>query len=283
MFTESKIKMQAKQNLSKNNWSVAVAVTILFMGFSSIIPLFESLLVNIFNLGAGHMKLAGLYFNNQVIYEYISGNIGIKILIVWFLITLISALMIVFIGWPLSLGILHWSYLVANGKDAFFCEIFKYYKTKELFLKAINTQFLVCIRVIFWITICLIPSIVIFFVVGNLEVLNNDIIYLNGILFSISLSSIFFILGIIVAGLISLRYFLVPYFIVADDNESARNSITESISLMKKRHFDVLKLIITFIPWMLSCFFILPIIYVLPYFMVSLAISAKWIIITNNN
>lgn len=76
--------------------------------------------------------------------------------------------------------------------------------------------------------------------------------------------------------LYSLRYYTV--FTVSSDHPefSPREVFEQNKRIMKNRTGNAAKLIFSFVPWMLLCLTVLPMLYVIPYMTQSLCVSAKW-------
>ena len=88
---------------------------------------------------------------------------------------------------------------------------------------------------------------------------------------------IFIITGVILWVFLTSRYFLAVYiFIDGQGKLPARACIKHSVLMMKRNTIRYAKLLLSFLPWFLLCFFVVPALYVIPYFGASCAVSAKW-------
>lgn len=76
--------------------------------------------------------------------------------------------------------------------------------------------------------------------------------------------------------LYSLRYYTV--FTVSADNPqfTPKQVFAYNKYIMHNRTSSAAKLILSFIPWLLLCLLVLPMLYVIPYITQSLCVSAKW-------
>lgn len=93
-------------------------------------------------------------------------------------------------------------------------------------------------------------------------------------------NDVFFILTVLSSAaftLYALRYFTV-YAVSIDTEPSSNKEIFQTNRrIMKGRTISGARLLISFIPWLLLCLLVLPMLYVIPYLTQSLCISAKWI------
>lgn len=73
------------------------------------------------------------------------------------------------------------------------------------------------------------------------------------------------------------RYFLSFYLLCKDENKPIPSCFSDSKEVMTEHTSDVVKLSNTFLGWLLLCITVLPLLYVLPYYLQSMCISAKWL------
>ena len=87
---------------------------------------------------------------------------------------------------------------------------------------------------------------------------------------------ILIILSTIILTLYALRYFTVLTLYVENGDLSNRELFRASKYIMRSQSLSAAKLIFSYTPWMLLCFTVLPILYVVPYMTQGLCIGAKW-------
>ena len=87
--------------------------------------------------------------------------------------------------------------------------------------------------------------------------------------------AIIFAVCTVAAVIINIRL-VIPEFVFVDNFEANVFDIAKAIS--KKHIKEYYKLIATFIIWILSCMFVLPALYVIPYLTTSLGTTSKWLI-----
>lgn len=84
------------------------------------------------------------------------------------------------------------------------------------------------------------------------------------------------VLSTISTTLYAMRYFTV--FTVSADNPhfTPKEVFSYNKYIMKNRTGSAAKLVFSFVPWMLLCLLVLPMLYVIPYMTQSMCVSAKW-------
>lgn len=91
----------------------------------------------------------------------------------------------------------------------------------------------------------------------------------NIFLVLIILSSVLLLCGGFFTFVFIQRYFLFPYFILQNPKIKIKEAVRSSTHLMDDLCFKTALFKLSFIPWFLSCIFILPIFYVIPYYKTS--------------
>lgn len=84
------------------------------------------------------------------------------------------------------------------------------------------------------------------------------------------------ILSTIILTLYSLRYYALFTVYVENENLSICELFRTSKHIMRSQSVSAAKLIFSYTPWMLLCFTVLPMLYVIPYMTQGLCIGAKW-------
>lgn len=80
----------------------------------------------------------------------------------------------------------------------------------------------------------------------------------------------------------SSRYFLTLFLYFEDDSKEYSYYFAESKTIMNGNCDKVVKLLYSFIWWILLCVLVLPILYVFPYIVQSMCISGKWLLNLRN-
>ena len=149
-----------------------------------------------------------------------------------------------------------------------------YYFSKENYKKSVKLWIRLIARCIVPIFFGLLFCITIYNIAKTAE---SEII--GNILYSV------LIVGIFVFTLLSINIistlFLAPFIHVSNTSYSSTYCIGLSIKIMKNNKGKIYFLLLSFIPWILISFFVVPTLYTIPYIFTSFATSAKYII-TNN-
>ena len=149
-------------------------------------------------------------------------------------------------------------------KDVFF------YFGGSRYINALSLNIRFILRMLLPILLCYLPLIAFDIVSGSAGSEFNSSVLHHNLRFILAVLSTFLVV------LWSIRYFTV--FTVSADNDqfTPRQVFAYNKYIMQNRTGNVARLIISFIPWMLLCLTVLPMLYVIPYMTQSLCISAKW-------
>lgn len=97
----------------------------------------------------------------------------------------------------------------------------------------------------------------------------------NVFLVLVLLSSVLLLCGGFFTFVFIQRYFLFPYFILQNPKMKIKEAVRNSTHLMDDLCFKTALFKLSFIPWFLSCVFVIPIFYVIPYYKTSCSYLAK--------
>lgn len=254
MKAEVMVKEQARKILKNGNWCSAVVTFFVLLSvlcFSIII----SELVYIFqpdeNIDLSNMFIVGILF----IFE------------------IAAVAFIVFLS-PVYTGVIRYYNLLAYNKEADISQVF-YYLTKERYFQTLSFNISLMGRYIAHGIVSFIPSIL---CGGAAGVLSN--MYPGSLA-----SSVMIILNVFISFTclvlfyaVTRKYFMASYLFVNDDiNIYRKDCVKASKILMRNNTVRPVKLLISFIPWFLLCFFVFPLIYVVPYYNQAKSLSSRWI------
>lgn len=246
------IKKQSHQAL-KNNWFCAAKIILTFILIFILPYAFEVLLLLL--LGRfGIINLSGAAFTSP-------NPIMLAV-------TLIRIIVTIIIATPLYFGILLWYWELAKGNRHEFYECFGFFTNRKLFFRVIWLKLSVGIRVVASYLIALIPISISMFL---FEMIRAHTSKSDIFLLLLICSTVLSIVTIISISIFCMRYLLVDFIYIANPDMPIREIIRQSKSTMSGRKANSLCFILSFSFWFLMCIFILPIIYVLPYFTTSLS------------
>lgn len=271
MNAEKTIKSQARTVLSKGNWSRSLGVffilfagvmlmlfvqSILVVGIELVItPLFDNLAVEmeIFDLSDEESIAFGLLTIIQSFFGYLAYALGFLFL------------------FPLYCGVKRYFYLMCKDERAGISDVF-YYLTQK-FKKTTGFGLRFGLLSLLKMLPCFAPVVILIGVLntGEYSTLANSIITIAAIILGIA--------GFLLWMLWTSRQFLSIYLFIEDDSLPAGTYARESAKIVNNMlNSSVRKLNFSFIGWLLLALTGVGMLYFVPYYETSLAISAKWMI-----
>lgn len=176
---------------------------------------------------------------------------------------------------PLYIGFVKLSSKIAQKENPPLFDIFTYFTSFRLYKKALHYSVAIMARYIGWGIVCAFPFTIL------IALFQTQVKPSTDMLGAVGINSLSILLGVASVALwvfVTRKYFMAGYLFVNDRYEySSIECIKQSVSIMKKYRVQAAKLTLSFIPWFLLCFFVLPWLYVLPYYKTACSISAKWI------
>lgn len=249
MTNNKLIKNQAKRALSLgNNWVVAVAATL-------IIGVIATFIYYVLSLTEVVPVLFHDYKNSQILESacYLVG------------------LLTVMISTPFLLGYIRLCYRIAKGTKVQLSEMFCYYTSGHNYKRALNLcsvyifRFLLCFSLI-----CIISCALIWVLYNNLPVIDAGI-YL-------ALPATGMTLSAIISLLIIAKYVNAVFIFFENEElyEYANMYFKTSKEIYKSQKHSVIGLALSFFAWIFLLPFALPLLYIMPYFTVSICNFCKW-------
>lgn len=258
MNAEKKIRQEARDNLSKGNWGIVAAAV------------FTVLTV----LTLGYCILSFISFFPQV--EEVTNlsqlDTATKLLVI--LIQAVAVVVCVGLS-PIYMGFVKMCTEIAQGGNPPLFTVFTYFTSFRLYKRALHYAIALLARYIGWGIVSTLPA---YILVALLQLLLKPQVNMWG---GVGINSLCVLLGIaamVLWVLLTRKYYMASYLFVNDVYEgSPIVCIKRSAEIMKNRRVQAAKLTLSFLPWILFCFFVLPVIYVLPYYKTACSVSAKWI------
>lgn len=246
MSAESIIKSQARKKLSKNGWTkpvFALGVLLVFFMFVDVIA----------NTG---VLLLDLFENNSTLTLIIKIAYSVATVLVMLLLS------------PALFGFFRMFYTESEYEMD---DLLYYFKSFKRYLKCILFVFSYILRVF-------VPAVVLFIPVAGLYAIDRFVFDYTMNVFLYNSTFVFLVvLSLFALYIYSTKYFLSIKFFCEPDTNGINYCFKQSKKLMKGMQGRVIKLFISFIPWMLLCITVVPAIYVIPYITQSMCISGKWI------
>lgn len=251
MNTERTVRKQAKKAL-EGNWSVIISQIM-----AALLPLLTGLFA--FSLA---MSAAGIYDTEnpnqlQQILTAIFGGV--------FFIVAVALL-------PLINGIYRSVCNIVNGRKSSPLDVFFYYKKPKRFFKSLILDVI---------------SVGLFLIVSGLLNVFNYLNAFSGEILENSPSlvvvmTILLVLAWIVSAVVTVVCYIifVHYTLLAygfNENLPLGVYLPRMMAFSIKNFIPTIKLFVGFIGWAALCFFVVPALYAVPYFLTTSAMSAKWL------
>lgn len=188
-----------------------------------------------------------------------------------------------FFGVPLVYGALRWFWFTVHGAEVPINEIFCYFSSGREYAKVISLSFRIFVRVLTILVLCYLPSIVI--TVARQPELYN----LFGVSMPYFVSSLWVLnnmlelFGTILSAILLLRYFAAPVLMINDANISPQEALHLSVIISKQVNGRTISFSLSFIGWGILSLLVVPLLYILPYFLVCYAAYCKHLIANYNN
>lgn len=247
MSAEKTIRMQARQKLKSNGYTKALfglsMLAVFFMVIESV-----SYIENI---------LLGIYTTTQTLD---------------FIIKVSSRSVTILLAILLSPVVLGYFKMLYSEKDEYeMSDVAYFFKSFKLYTKSIAFIFIYLLKMALPALLCYSPLIA-------LALINKYL--LDGIVndTALSITTVTLVVLSTVALLTySIRYFLSIKLFCENQSSVLSYYFNTSKTIMDGHTGDVIKLTLSFTPWFLLCITVLPLIYVIPYFLQANCISGKWL------
>ena len=268
MSAEQTVKTKAKNILKNAGWSAPVfALLTVFMLFASYLFLLD--LIQIFTanvLGVDFEKLSQLSAEN-LIKNFSSNiiNISLSILLQWLPPLFLLILSPLFNGFTKA----HYSMIITGKSDL---NDILYFFSNRLYLKTLGLNLSYVLRMIIPAFLSFLPLstytlMCTFFFKDFIDTNAYTIIYI-----------ILYILSFIILQIYALKYFLVFKYYCEDQSLRIRDYFEFSSRGMFGYTSSIIKLTLTFIPYILLSLLMLPMLYTVPYMYESYCVSANFLI-----
>ena len=194
----------------------------------------------------------------------------------------IFALIFVFLLAPLALGLLRYIWRILLGVADNPVAVFYWFSNKKLYIRSEKFVFQYVFRVLIWLAILNIPSILLYILSQSytFELFNTSapIWTANLGYYSIGLRNISFVL----VFFLMLKFYMAPLLFVADDNIDINEAMYNSSVISRKSSIDFISLIASSIGWILLSFFCLPLPFTLPLLMTFYAVHIRFTVFEYN-
>lgn len=259
--TFGKIKSCAA-NALKGRWAEAVIASASLVSVSLLNSFLQAILMRIFKVDA-----IWTFYSPTALPQY---NTTASVCI-----SLFSALFSLLIVFPFFFGILRWFWLIGGGQDVQLDSIFYYFSKPKLFLGALAVAFGLLWRVTVGAILCFLP----FFAA---EALSSPVVYARfGFTMPIWLSGMYSVKNAVMLFcfwlfiLWILRYSL--FYAAAFDNPDmpVNRIFMRSAEMTRGALFRFFAFVLSFIGWYFISLLILPLIFIVPYLLMSFSVYGR--------
>lgn len=211
----------------------------------------------------------------------ISGQWEYNLTVPSLIITGVFSVLTILFTQPLAIGQSEWYWKVSGGDEVHVGDVFGWFGSLRLYGKSLWLWLNLFVRYLLWsVAICALPYACILTSVYYFLPRRSETPYLMAAAFLLVFGCLLLLVAVFVLLYVAMRYFLAPYLLVEDNTRRVGAIVRDSVRFSKTYRWDIVKFVLSFIPWFISCYFILPMLYVWPYFFSSSAVLARHIILT---
>lgn len=189
---------------------------------------------------------------------------------------LIFGIMAVLLIFPAFLGTLRFIWRILFSAEDSPVSVFYYFSEKTLYMKALKLIIQFVFRILMWLLILNIPSILLYVLSKSFlfEILGTSapIWTANLGYYSIILRNATFVLVFFIV----LKFYMAPLFFVADDNIDINEAMYNSSVISRKTSIDFIGLIFSSVGWLALCILVLPLPFILPLLLAYYAVHIRF-------
>ena len=257
MPTSAAIKADAKLSL-KDKWPAALGI--------------GAIILSVYCLNTIIMQIAIMLFETLIAEVWLTViAFGIGILFCQFFFA------------PFLYGALRWFWYTTNKNDVPVNEVFYYFSSLKLYLRALSLSVRIFGRIIGILIICFLPALIVG-AVGSpttYQILGYEMP--SWATYVWLLFNVLAAFGIVMSFILLLRYFAAPILMINDGNISPQEALHLSVIISKNANGKTFSFVMSFFAWGLLSLLYIPMIFTLPYFICSYAIYCKTLINNYNN
>lgn len=195
----------------------------------------------------------------------------------------LSLLFVIFAVFPAFLGLLRYMWLILSNITQNPIQIFYYFSSLKLYRRSVNISTRITVRSVAWGFICFFPSIVV-------GVLTNTAFYeamgysIPEFIGNLWVLEVFLALGGLIGWFfIIIRPYLAPFLFVTDENMPPYEVMSTAYRLSKRTRFDFIGLIFSMSVWILISLAGIPIIFTIPYFLMTYTVHCCYAVAQYNS
>lgn len=270
-----KLRKKMKQDAFialKPNWGKSIAILLILLAVTLICSLFKQLIISLTGIQP-FLDLNGTptdFLDNIPNTSFYAYMLDLLSLLLWALVLA-----------PLRLGLSRWFYRLSFSCQDDSNYIFYYFSNIRDYFRCVWFKCNLGLRQLLWLLLFLLP--------GGLMLSVGYVSYIGGSsMMNSVVSSVAVILGVVAVAasivlylLFILRYSLADYLFFSNRDMSVSEVIRTSIAYTQGRKIQIAFFVLSFAPLFLLGVFVVPLLFVLPYFHTAFSIYARYLIESN--
>lgn len=259
--TFAEIKYAAKTSM-KHRWTQGIAVSFVFVATALLDILMQYMLMVIFKV----TNVWSPFTPTDLPLYSVVASVGT---------TIFSCLFSLAVMFPLIFGIMRWFWMVTGGSNPDIGEIFHFFSEPKQFFKSFRISIGIYLRLIVGTVVCFLPYIA-------MSILTQPDVYNKlGFDMPIVMESLNSIVGILeflgfAALMLWVSSFALFYSVMFSEPElSAHKTIRKTTKMSRGLRFNLVTFVLSFFGWFMLSFLIVPLLFVAPYFLSSMAVYGR--------
>ena len=268
MTLRSAIKQNAKRSL-KGHWGRILLILLIFIGVNILLSGLDNAIFSTFGFHRIIISLDASQLR-QIIINYPAAlpRLGEIIL------SLLLALVRLIIMAPLTLGIINWALELSDGRMRPVSSLFWAFDNAA-FGRSIWLKITVAVKTgLFGLVVSLVPMA--FITIGTVLRMRETGSWAFGSLL-IALGSLLSIVSGIATMWFSARYFAAKLLLCDRYYYTVREATRLSVAATRGHRWQIVGFYLSFLPWLLLCAFVLPLLYVIPYITMASVMMARFL------
>lgn len=181
-----------------------------------------------------------------------------------------------FILCPLALGYLRFIYQMTSGEEPVLAVIFEPMQNLSSFLRSFLMFFILLVIGVLVTAICCLPGGLLLWAVqvmggsSGIAALLRIVLTLLGILLVV--------LGVLAESACMTRYVAAPFILAIDERSGVFSALRLSSKATKGFRGELFAMLLSFLPWMLLCLILAPLLFVVPYMAAACALFSRFLL-----
>ncbi len=197
--------------------------------------------------------------------------------------TFIWIALILFVFCPLLLGALRFFWRIMWESDDSIITLFHYFSSREQYSRAVKLIFALLIKIL-WIGFLLMIPAILTDIASSVRLYEFLGFSAPAWTSNLWVASVFLkSAAVAVLVVIMLKYYLAPFLVVADEEMDVLEAVHKSTVLSRATAMDFILLVLSFLGWILLSVTVIPLIFTIPYFIVSYLVHSRFSVANYNN